>query len=63
VKFVDIMRQNGLRLVISNILLVPEMKCTLLSIGQLVHKGFTIVMGNYDKIELFDVNKKIDSKE
>jgi len=45
--------------VIANVLFVPEMKCNLLSIGQLVQKGFTVVMGNYDKVELFDVNKNL----
>jgi len=43
----------------TNVLFVPEMKCNLLSIGQLVQKGFTIVMGNYEKVKCFDVNKNM----
>jgi len=54
---VVILRKDGSKAVIANVLFVPEMKCNLLSIGQLVQKGCTVVMGNYDKVELFDVNK------
>ena len=56
---VVILRIDGSKAVISNVLFVSEMKCNLLSIGQLVQKGFTVVMGNYGKIELFDVNKNL----
>ena len=56
---VVILRKDGSKAMIANVLFVPEMKCNLLSIGQLVQKGFTVVMGNYDKVELFDVNKNL----
>lgn len=35
------------------------MKCNLLSIGQLIEKGYTVIMGNIDRVELFDIHKKL----
>jgi len=56
---VVILRKDGSKAVIANVLFVLKLKCNLLSIGQLVHKGFTTVMRNYDRVELFDVNKNL----
>ena len=56
---VVIVRQNGSKAVIISVLFVLEMKCNLLNIGQLVQKGFTVVVGHYDHIEVFDANKKL----
>ncbi|XP_047178495.1 uncharacterized protein LOC124845441 [Vigna umbellata] len=39
---VIINRKNGSQALISNVLFVPGMKCNLLSIGQLVEKGYTV---------------------
>lgn len=56
---VIIKRKNGSQAVISNVLFVPTMKCNLLSIWQLVEKGYIVIMGNNDKVELFDTHKKL----
>lgn len=56
---VVIKRKDGSHAIIENVLLVPAMKCNLLSIGQLIEKGFTVVMGNHDRVEVFDNNKRL----
>jgi len=56
---VVILNSNGLKAVIPGVFLVPKMKCNLLSIGQLIQKGFTTIIENYDRIELFDVNNNL----
>ncbi|WVY95082.1 hypothetical protein V8G54_034170 [Vigna mungo] len=56
---VVIKRKNGTFVIIKNVLLVPEMKCNLLSIGQLVENGFTVIMGNKGQVEIFDKDKKL----
>lgn len=33
------------------------MRCNLLSPGQLVEKGFTVIMGSHGQVEVFDKNK------
>ncbi|KAF1878888.1 hypothetical protein Lal_00047560 [Lupinus albus] len=43
---VVITRENGSKATISNVLLVPDMKCNLLSIGQLVEKCFIVIIKN-----------------
>ncbi|CAL0332992.1 unnamed protein product [Lupinus luteus] len=55
---VVIQRSNGTQALISDVLFVPGMKYNLLSIGQLVQKGFTAVMGS-GQVELFDAQKKL----
>ncbi|XP_019430617.1 PREDICTED: uncharacterized protein LOC109337963 [Lupinus angustifolius] len=55
---VIIKRQNGSKAMITEVLYVPYMKCNLLSIGQLVDKGFSVLMKD-DKLELFDTNKNL----
>lgn len=44
---------------LTSVLFVLAMKCNLLSIGQLVQRGFNTVMGGYDKVELYDINKNL----
>jgi len=56
---VVILRKYGSKVVIANVLFVPVLKCNLLNIGQLVQEGFIVVMGNCDRVELFDVNKNL----
>ncbi|WVZ17444.1 hypothetical protein V8G54_010426 [Vigna mungo] len=56
---VVIKRKNGEIVIIKNVLLVPEMKCNLLSIGQLVENGFTVVMSNKGQAEIFDRDDKL----
>lgn len=56
---VVIKKKDGLNTTTENILLMPEMKCNLLSLGQLVEKGFTVIMGNNDQAEVFDISKKL----
>ncbi|XP_019464289.1 PREDICTED: uncharacterized protein LOC109362714 [Lupinus angustifolius] len=50
---VVIMRENGSKAIVSNVLYVPKMKYNLLSIGQLIEKGFSVLMKN-SQLELFD---------
>ncbi|XP_047173543.1 uncharacterized protein LOC124841336 [Vigna umbellata] len=54
---VVIRRKDGSHAIIEDVLLVLAMKCNLLSLGQLVEKGFTVVMGGCDQVEVFDKNK------
>ncbi|XP_004500571.1 uncharacterized protein [Cicer arietinum] len=53
-----IKRRNGSTIVIENVLYVPEMKSNLLSIGQLIQKGFQVIMKN-DVLEMYDGQKNI----
>ncbi|XP_017434593.1 uncharacterized protein LOC108341418 [Vigna angularis] len=52
-------RKNGSQAIISSVLFVPAMKCNLLSVGQLVERGYTVIMGNSDRVELLDSHKKL----
>ncbi|XP_014503180.1 uncharacterized protein LOC106763508 [Vigna radiata var. radiata] len=56
---VAVRRKNGSRAIINNVFFVPKMRCNLLSIGHLIQKGFTVVMGGFNKVELFDKNKNL----
>ncbi|WVZ14484.1 hypothetical protein V8G54_012050 [Vigna mungo] len=49
---VKIKRKNRLHATLENVLLVPEMKCNLLSVGQLTEKGYTVIMGGNAQIEV-----------
>ena len=52
-----VIRSNdGKRMIIEDVMYVPEMKCNLMSIGQLVEKGFSVTMGG-DSLKLFDAKK------
>ncbi|XP_019455127.1 PREDICTED: uncharacterized protein LOC109356254 [Lupinus angustifolius] len=55
---VVIIRNNGSKALIFDVLFVPGMKYNLLSIGQLVQKGFTAIMGN-GQVEVLDTKKRI----
>jgi hypothetical protein len=52
-----IRRSGGKKVVIENVLYVPGMSCNLLSIGQLVEKGFSIKIDR-DSLKLFDADKR-----
>jgi len=53
-----IRRSNGSSTIIEYALYVPGMKGNLLSVGQLIEKGFSLTMKN-DVLELFDANNKL----
>ncbi|XP_019455424.1 PREDICTED: uncharacterized protein LOC109356505 [Lupinus angustifolius] len=55
---VVIKRKNGSKAIVSNVLCVPKMKYNLLSIGQLIEKGFSVLMKN-SQLELFDSDGKL----
>ncbi|XP_017412916.1 uncharacterized protein LOC108324479 [Vigna angularis] len=56
---VVIRRKNGLRAILTGVLFVPAIRYNLLSIGQLIQKGFTVVMGGFNKVEVFDKKKNL----
>ncbi|WVZ01870.1 hypothetical protein V8G54_022676 [Vigna mungo] len=43
---VRIKSRNGMHATLENMLLVPEMKCSLISVGQLNENGYTVIMGS-----------------
>lgn len=49
---------DGKRVIIEKVLYVPEMNCNLMSIGQLVEKGFSVTMDG-DSLKLFDAEKNL----
>nr|XP_004502196.1 uncharacterized protein LOC101504822 [Cicer arietinum] len=51
-----IKRRNEKTVMIDNVLYVPGMKSNLLSIGQLIQKGFQVIMKN-DALEMYDGQK------
>ncbi|XP_052735475.1 uncharacterized protein LOC128197470 [Vigna angularis] len=56
---VVIRRKNGSRAILTGVLFVPAIRYNLLSIGHLIQKGFTVVMGGFNKIEVFDKKKNL----
>ncbi|KAK2404089.1 hypothetical protein QL285_053465 [Trifolium repens] len=63
---VVIQRKNGRKSVIEKVLYVPGMQCNLMSVGQLLDKGFKVVLGD-GTLKLFDskqnlILKSIQSK-
>ncbi|WVZ08779.1 hypothetical protein V8G54_022125 [Vigna mungo] len=54
---VKIKRKSGLHATLENVLLVPEMKCNLLSVGQLTKNGYTVIMGSNTQMEVYDQGK------
>lgn len=46
---------NGKSAIIEYLLYVPSMKCNLLSVGQLIEKGFSLIRNN-EAFEMFDCN-------
>lgn len=55
---VEIKRSNGKRTVISNVLYVPGMKSNLLSLGQMLEKGYSVRMQN-GYLELLNTKNKV----
>ncbi|XP_028230565.1 uncharacterized protein LOC114410848 [Glycine soja] len=53
-----IRRKDGKTTFIESVLFVPGMQCNLMSVGQLVEKGFSVIMQN-DSLKLFDPNKRL----
>lgn len=55
---VAIRREDGTKVIVSDVLYIPQMKSNLLSLGQLVEKGYSMNMkGNY--MEVFDSKEKV----
>lgn len=55
---VAIRRKDGHLALIQDVLYVPSMKCNLLSVGQLVEKGFSVLMKE-GCLKMFDSNQKL----
>lgn len=53
-----IQRRNKTKTIIKDILYVPEMKCNLLSVGQLIEKGFLVVMKD-EALKLLDTHNSL----
>ena len=53
-----IRRSSGSSTIIKDVLYVPCMKCNLLSVGQLIEKGFSVTMKN-EVLALFDAINKL----
>ncbi|XP_073219577.1 uncharacterized protein [Cicer arietinum] len=53
-----IKRRNGKTIVIENVMYVLGMKSNLLNIGQLIQKGFQVIMKN-DVLEMYDGKNKM----
>lgn len=54
-----VIRSNdGKRIIIEDVMYVPEMKCNLMSIGQLMEKGFSVTMDG-DSLKLFNAKKNL----
>ncbi|WVZ25062.1 hypothetical protein V8G54_003606 [Vigna mungo] len=56
---VVIRRKNGSCVILTGVLFVPAIRYNLLSIAQIIQKGFTVVMGNFNKVEAFDKKKNL----
>ncbi|WVZ25754.1 hypothetical protein V8G54_004298 [Vigna mungo] len=56
---VKIKSRNGLHATLENVLLVPEMKCNLLSVGQLNENEYTVIMGSNAQMEVYDQVKNL----
>lgn len=55
---IAIKRRDGKLAVIQDVMYVLGMKCNLLSLGQLVEKGFTVIMKN-ECLKMFDSDQKL----
>ena len=55
---VKIILNNGKAAVIQNVWYVPDMKSNLMSVGQLVEKGFSVTMKD-NLLKLYDCNQKL----
>lgn len=56
---VKIKSKNGLHATLENVLLVPKLKCNLLSVGQLNENGYTVIMGSNAQMEVYDQGKNL----
>ncbi|WVZ20583.1 hypothetical protein V8G54_007905, partial [Vigna mungo] len=56
---VRIKSRNGMHATLENVLLVPEMKCSLISVGQLNENGYTVIMGSNAQMEVYDRGKNL----
>ncbi|WVZ21912.1 hypothetical protein V8G54_000456 [Vigna mungo] len=56
---IKIRRKDGLHATLENVLLVPEMKCNLLSVGQLTKNGYTVIMGSNAHMKVNDQGKNL----
>ena len=55
---VTVQGKDGKKAVIEKVLYVPEMKCNLMSVGQLIEKGYSVTMEN-DTLKLYNSEKKL----
>lgn len=53
-----IQRSNEAKALIKDVLYVPGIKCNLLSVGELVEKGFSVVIKD-EALELFDIQNNL----
>jgi hypothetical protein len=54
-----VMKSNfGGKVIIEDVFYVPDMKCNMMSIGQLVEKGFSVTMDG-ESLKLFDAKKNL----
>lgn len=58
---IAIQRRNGAKAIIKDVLYVPGIKCNLLSVGQLVEKGFSVVIKD-EAFKLFETQNNLVSK-
>ncbi|KAK2381647.1 hypothetical protein QL285_069238 [Trifolium repens] len=56
--YIVIQRKNGRKSVIEKVLYVPGMQCNLMSVGQLLDKGFKVVLED-GTLQLFDPKKNL----
>lgn len=55
---IGIQRKEGKTTLIEDVLFVPSMQCNLLSIGQLVERGFSVIMEG-GSLKLHDKKKRV----
>ncbi|RDX87990.1 hypothetical protein CR513_30469, partial [Mucuna pruriens] len=56
-----IQKRNGLQSLIKDVLYVPQMKTNLLSLGQLLEKGYVMNM-EHNMMKMYDSKRKLISK-
>lgn len=55
---ITVRRKDGRLAFIQDVLYVPEIKCNLFSLGQLVEKGFSVVM-KYQNLKMYDSDQNL----
>ena len=53
-----IRRKDGKTALIENVLIVPRMKCNLMSVDQLIEKGFSVIV-KHDYLEFYDQHQRL----